>query len=131
VQEGRHEGPRKDRRQAREPPHGWRGRDGSAAAGDGRARAGALAKKQPNPEFEQFAQCAVSVKKVTECLVAHTTSGEFKLGSKIVKINKAITVQGGVVKSSHALVPATNGETLSITPLTVPSAATPNRSCCT
>jgi len=84
----------------------------------------ALAKKQPNPEFEQFAQCPVSVKKVTECLVAHTTSGEFKLGSKIVKINKTITVQGGVVESSHALVPATNGETLSITPLTVPGGLT-------
>ena len=84
----------------------------------------ALAKAQPNPEFEQFAQCPVTVKKVADCLAAHTTTGEFKLGSKTVKINKTITLQGGLEEKSHVLVPAANGETLSHTPLTVPGGLT-------
>lgn len=84
----------------------------------------ALAKKAPNPEFEQFADCPIAVKHVENCIVAQTTSGEFKLGSKTVTINKTITVQGGLIEGSHKLVPATNGETLSKTPLTVPGGLT-------
>ncbi len=78
-----------------------------------------LAKAQPNPEFEEFAQCPVTVKKVAHCLAAHTTSGEFKLAGKTVHINKTITLQGGLIEGSNMLVPAANGETLSKTPLTV------------
>lgn len=84
----------------------------------------ALAKAQPNPEFEQFAQCPVTVKKVAKCLVAHTTSGEFKLANKTVKITKPITLQGGLTEGSHTLIPAANGETLSRTPLPVPGGLT-------
>lgn len=84
----------------------------------------ALAKAQPNPEFAQFSQCPVTVKKVAKCLVAHTTSGEFKLGNKTVKINKTITLQGGLEERSHVLVPAADGETLSRTPLKIPGGLT-------
>ncbi|MGA2322094.1 MAG: hypothetical protein ABSG95_15400 [Solirubrobacteraceae bacterium] len=86
----------------------------------------ALAKKTPNPEFTPFANCPISApavtkkKRVAYCLVANTTSGEFKVGSKTVTINKPITLQGGLIEGSRELVPATNGETLSKTPLTIP-----------
>lgn len=84
------------------------------------APAAADAKTQPNPEFEQFAHCPVTVKKVTQCLVAVTSSGEFKLANKTVKITKPITLQGGIEENSRELVPASNGETLSRAPLPVP-----------
>ncbi len=84
------------------------------------AAAPALAKKKVNEEFEPFAQCPISTHGVHYCVVANTTSGEFKVGSKTVPINKTITLQGGLTESSNDLVPATNGETLSKTPLTLP-----------
>jgi len=110
-----------------------RNREGQAAPGMRRATCGvlaascgalafassSLAKAQPNPEFEEFAQCPVTVKKVAHCLVAHTTGGEFKLANTTVHITKPITVQGGLIEGSTVLVPAANGETLSKTPLTV------------
>jgi hypothetical protein len=80
----------------------------------------ALAKAKVNEEFELFAQCPVATHGVRYCVVAKTTSGEFKVGSKTVTINKTITMQGGLTEGSNQLVPATNGETLSKTPLTLP-----------
>jgi hypothetical protein len=80
----------------------------------------ALAKTKVNEEFEPFAQCPVATHGVRYCVVADTTSGEFKVGSKTVTINKTITLQGGLTEGSNELVPAANGETLSKTPLTLP-----------
>ncbi len=81
----------------------------------------ALAKQEPNPEFAAFADCPIkTVPKITDCVVAQTTSGEFKVGSKTVTINKPITLQGGLREGSEELIPPTDGNTLSKTPLTVP-----------
>ena len=84
----------------------------------------AQAKAPPNPEYEPFADCPVYVKHVTHCLVATTTSGEFKLANKTVPINKPVILQGGIIEGSHVLVPAADGNTLSRTPLTVPGGLT-------
>lgn len=84
----------------------------------------AQAKPVPNPEYLPFANCPVYVKHVAHCVVATTTSGEFKLGNKTVPITKPIVLQGGIIESSHVLVPAANGQTLSHTPLTVPGGLT-------
>lgn len=84
----------------------------------------AQAKPTPNPEYKPFADCPVFVKHVAHCLVATTTSGEFKLANKTVPINKPIVVQGGITEGSHVLVPAADGNTLSRTPLTVPGGLT-------
>lgn len=84
----------------------------------------AQAKPVPNPEYLPFADCPVTVKHVSHCLVATTTSGEFKLANKTVPITKPIVVQGGIVEGSHVLVPAADGNTLSHTPLTVPGGLT-------
>lgn len=82
----------------------------------------------PKGPYEPFAQCpAGTIAKISEeslCVVAHTTSGEFKLKSTSVPINKTITLQGGAVPngepSAYDLVPALNGESLSKTELNVP-----------
>ena len=84
----------------------------------------AQAKAVPNPEYQAFSDCPVAVKHVAHCLVATTTSGEFKLANKTVPIAKPIVVQGGIVEGSHVLVPAADGNTLSHTPLTVPGGLT-------
>jgi hypothetical protein len=85
----------------------------------------ALAKQEPNPEFAAFSDCPIKVvPKISDCVVAQTTSGEFKMGSKTVTINKTITLQGGVREGSEELVPAADGNTLSKTPLTVPGGLT-------
>jgi hypothetical protein len=82
---------------------------------------GALASSAVKEEFAPFADCPVESAAV--CVLARTTGGEFVLGHKAVTINKTITLQGGL--GSHAvtaqpLIAAANGETLSLTPLTVP-----------
>jgi hypothetical protein len=69
-------------------------------------------------EFSVFSDCPVNTPGVTTCIVSTVTSGEFKLGSKTVPINKTVTLQGGVKGSE--LVPAVDGNTLSKTPLVVP-----------
>ena len=84
----------------------------------------AQAKAQPNPEFAPFADCPVTVKHVGYCLVATTTGGEFKLGSKTVAITKPIVMQGGLIEGSHVLVPAADGNTLSRSSLVVPGGLT-------
>lgn len=84
----------------------------------------AQAKVQPNPEFLPFADCPTGVKHVGFCLVATTTGGEFKLGSKTVQITKPIVMQGGLIEGSHVLVPATDGNTLSRSTFTVPGGLT-------
>jgi hypothetical protein len=70
-------------------------------------------------ELAVFATCPVNTPGVTACIVSRTTSGEFKIGSKTVAINKPVTLQGGVSELTTELVPPTDGNTLSKTPLTV------------
>jgi hypothetical protein len=68
--------------------------------------------------FALFADCPVNAPGVSTCVFSDITSGEFTLGAKNVKINKPVILQGGL--AGGVLVPASNGETLSKTALTVP-----------
>ncbi|HEY2632008.1 MAG TPA: hypothetical protein VGI26_06470 [Solirubrobacteraceae bacterium] len=82
----------------------------------------ALALK-PTGDFVNFGDCPVSNPVVISCLYAQTTSGEFKIGSTEVPIAKTITLQSGLAEVSEGnlrLVGATDGNTLSKTPQTVP-----------
>ena len=81
--------------------------------------AGASAKTTPNPEYLPFKECPARTKGVIFCLVATTTGGEVKLGSKAVPIEHPIVLQGGVANKSENLVPAT-GQTFISPPQTVP-----------
>ncbi len=86
-----------------------------------------------NPKVEEelapFKQCPVYSGAVA-CVAGTTTEGEFVLGKKAVTINKTVTLQGGLasegleVGESVPLLGATNGETLSKTPLTEPGGLT-------
>ncbi|HTY96172.1 MAG TPA: hypothetical protein VMB91_03975 [Solirubrobacteraceae bacterium] len=88
------------------------------------ATAALAGKPKGNPEFAEFAHCPVYTKKVTKCLVAHTTSGEFKLGKKTVHITSPITIQGGLTEKSFELVPPVGAEVLSKVPIEVPGGLT-------
>ncbi len=70
--------------------------------------------------FVPFATCPFNNPDVSECVVSTVTSGEFHLGSNTVPINKTITLQGGINRKTHGLEPATDGNTLSKTALTIP-----------
>jgi hypothetical protein len=76
----------------------------------------------PTGDFAQFADCPVTAPHVVDCLLAQTTSGEFKVGNTTVPINKTITLQGGLAEEGETVtfVGATDGNTLSKTALTVP-----------
>jgi hypothetical protein len=80
----------------------------------------ALAKQVVNHEFDEFADCPITVKKLADCISGTVDGGEFKVGSKTVIINKPITLQGGIINGGETLVPPPDGNTLSKTPLTVP-----------
>jgi hypothetical protein len=84
----------------------------------------APAQATPKGAFAVFANCPVNNPAVIDCTVATTTSGEFIVGNKTVPIKHTITLQGGVTVNPETgvatLVEATNGETLSKTPQTVP-----------
>jgi hypothetical protein len=71
-------------------------------------------------EFDIFAHCPVNAPGITLCANSKVTGGEFKMGSTAVPINKTITLQGGLNAHTSELIPATDGNTLSKTPLTVP-----------
>jgi hypothetical protein len=70
--------------------------------------------------FTPFADCPYNTAGVTLCILSNVTSGEFHLGSDVVPINKTVTLQGGYNAKTKELVAATDGNTLSKTPLTVP-----------
>jgi hypothetical protein len=82
----------------------------------------------PKGIFEVFKACPTEQEDVSLCSVDTTTSGEFKLGTSKVTINKEIIQQGGFVKTGNPEngrefygVPAKTGyETLSKTELNVP-----------
>lgn len=67
-------------------------------------------------EFAIFDTCPVNTPGVVQCLVSETSSGEFKLGSKAVTVDKTITLEGAISETTQELV----GAKLSKTPLTVP-----------
>jgi hypothetical protein len=75
---------------------------------------GALASYQQ--DFAPFSACPYDTAGVSECVSSVVQSGEFKLGSQHVPINKRITLQGGLVTRTGELL----GATLSPTALTVP-----------
>jgi hypothetical protein len=70
--------------------------------------------------FAPFEHCPVNTPGVSLCLVSTVTSGEFHLGNNTVPINKTILLQGGYNATTHELVAATDGNTLSKTPLVLP-----------
>ncbi len=75
-------------------------------------------------EFKHFAQCPVKTAGVESCLYAVASSGEFTVGSRTVPIEKAITLQGGLIENPETgvihMAAALNGETLSKTRQKVP-----------
>src|SRR6266702_2071116 len=76
---------------------------GTACLGVGSAQAGL------QQEFSVFNDCPLSNPAVTICVYSTTTSGEFKIGSKVVPINKTVTLQGGLSKENEELIPAADG----------------------
>jgi hypothetical protein len=88
----------------------------------------ASAQAAPKGIFSVFAQCPASTPGVTLCTYAQITSGEVKIGSTAVPINKTITLQGGGIHDGNPgeyfLFPAKNGESLSKTELNVPGGLT-------
>ena len=85
---------------------------------------GSSALATPSGGFAVFAQCPVSDPEVSVCVVGTASGGEFTVGSKTVPIVHPITLQGGLVVNEETgaatLVAASDGETLSATPQTVP-----------
>jgi hypothetical protein len=82
----------------------------------------ALALK-PTGDFVNFGDCPQGVAGVNFCVFATTSSGEFKIKKTTVPITKTITLQGGIIVSetgSETFVNATDGNTLSKTPQSVP-----------
>jgi hypothetical protein len=82
---------------------------------------------EPKGIFKIFNQCPTEVPVVTTCNYNVTSSGEFKLGSTEVPINKNIIQQGGLIPTGNPEnereffgFPAKNGESLSKTELNVP-----------
>jgi len=83
----------------------------------------ALALK-PTGDFAPFGDCPTKVTGVNLCVFAQTSGGEFKISSTAVPITKTITLQGGIIENEESgaetFVNATDGNTLSKTPQTVP-----------
>jgi hypothetical protein len=74
-------------------------------------------------DFEPFKECPTKNPSVNLCVFIKSTGKEFKIGTKTVKVNKPITLQGGSILNEETgeetFVGAENGETLSKTPLSV------------
>lgn len=66
-----------------------------------------------------FQYCPYQNHAVINCLHGVTEGGEFVMGKAKVPVSKPLTIQGGVL-SGGVIAPATNGETISRTPLEVP-----------
>jgi hypothetical protein len=69
-------------------------------------------------DMQRFATCPYTNPEVGACAYSTTTSGEFVLGNSSVPITKAVIIKGGL--TPPVIVPSTDGETLSKTPLPVP-----------
>ncbi len=78
----------------------------------------------PKGPYAVFSDCPLKTPGNTLCIFGQTTSGEFTIGKTTVPINKTITLQGGGLpiseESVYALLPATDGNSLSKTELNVP-----------
>jgi hypothetical protein len=82
----------------------------------------ASASATPKGEFAVFADCPVT--SASACIWAKTESGEFVVGKKTVPIEKAITLQGGLLENEETgavtFVAAKDGNTLEKVPQKVP-----------
>jgi len=77
----------------------------------------------PKGNFAPFKYCPLSNKATELCTVANTTSGEFTVGNKTVKITNPIKLQGGLHENSSGeleFIAAEGAETLSKSEETVP-----------
>lgn len=95
----------------------------AAAAVLAPASLAASASAQPTGEFANFGNCPLNNAATVSCIYAQTTAGEFDIGSTSVPITKTITLQGGLeaaVGNVTKMIAATNGQTLSESPQTVP-----------
>jgi hypothetical protein len=83
----------------------------------------ALATK-PTGAYANFGDCPTKVAEVSLCVYGQTTSGQFSIGSTEVPIKNTITLQGGIIEhgelGNETFVNATDGNTISKTPQTVP-----------
>jgi hypothetical protein len=70
-------------------------------------------------DLQRFSDCPYANPLVLSCVYSTTTTGEFVIGKSTVPINKTVVIQGGL-RALGFLVPATDGNTLSKTPLQVP-----------
>ena len=92
----------------------------------------ASAKPVVDENYLPFIHCPIGVKKLEVCVVATTTSGEFHLGSKTVKIESPVTLQGGLLfppkntpEDTRTLLPPTDGAPeLIAAPMKVPGGLT-------
>jgi len=103
------------------------------AAGAGLAGAApASAKKVVDENYLPFVHCPAFIKHLEACVLATTTSGEFHLGSKTVKIETPVTLQGGLMfppkdtpEDSRELIAPTDGSPILIAaPMKVPGGLT-------
>lgn len=69
-------------------------------------------------DLQRFATCPYNNPEVGACAYSVTNSGEFILGNGNVPITKPVVIKGGL--TPPVIVPSTDGETLSKTPLPVP-----------
>jgi hypothetical protein len=70
-------------------------------------------------DLQRYSDCPYANPVVVKCVFSTTTSGEFVIGKSTVPINQTVTIQAGI-KPGGILVAATDGNTLSKTPLVVP-----------
>jgi hypothetical protein len=84
------------------------------------------ASAEPKGIFKQYNDCPVKASGVALCQYAETTGGELSIGSEKVPITSPIILQGGAVPTGSSnfneyfLIPATDGNSLSKTALSVP-----------
>jgi hypothetical protein len=89
------------------------------------ATSSAFANAQLKEEFAPFTNCPVETAKI--CMVATTTSGEFKLDLKTTPIVNPVILQGGLASEAFGdqpLLGATNGNSVSKTSQPVPGGLT-------
>jgi hypothetical protein len=88
------------------------------------ALAGPALATGPTGDYKVFSDCPYANLSVKQCIFSTTSSGAVKLGSTSVPITSPITLQGGTSFNFETEVetfyPATDGNTLSKTPQTVP-----------
>lgn len=88
------------------------------------ALAGPALATGPTGDYKVFSDCPYANLSVKQCIYSTTSSGAVKLGNQTVPISSPITLQGGTSfnfeTETETFYPATDGNTLSKTPQTVP-----------